>query len=92
MATFVHTSMATFVHLLEIARLKECLLAAQEVAKAKSNPPQQSYASVKNEGKLATMGIAMANITQVPNVNVVVLMKVEKPKCPLKSLLSLLVQ
>ena len=64
-------------------------LGSPEVAKAKSNPLPQSYSSVTNKGKIATMGIAMANITQVLNV---VLMKAEKPKCPVKSLLSLLVQ
>ena len=41
---------------LEIARLKESLSAAQAEAKAKSDPPQRSYASVTDEGKTGYNG------------------------------------
>ena len=41
---------------LEIARLKESLLAAQAEAEAKSDPPQRSYASMTDEGKTGYHG------------------------------------
>ena len=74
---------------LEIVRLKESLSAVQTVAKAKSNPPQRSYASVTNEGSTSYNGRRNGQLNPGANVNVVALVKARRP---LKSLLLLLLQ